>query len=553
MKQNAAIYYIPDGYDTHHRHLMGRRAAGEAFLKAYANYSGVDEMYCYIGQAQYYKDFCTRVGQLCDSPPELKAIANTEPETMNQLGCLYYPAPGIADIAWQRRHFPEVSYSICGITHTTASKGVIQGVSQLFTAPVEPWDAIICTSHSVQTMLKNLIEQWQDYLQHRLGKKVSMPVKLPVIPLGVDYQQLAEFKEQEVYRQAIRDKLGIGSNDTVFLFFGRLSFHAKANPLPMFRALGLAAKKTKQPLHLIMAGWFANDTIQQTFIMAAQHACPDVKIHFVDGRKPDVREKIWYAADIFTSLSDNIQETFGLTPLEAMAAGLPVVVSDWNGYRDSVRDGEDGFLIPTYAPIPGVNEDIAYLYETDSINYDFYIGSMSLSVAIDHEAVAQAYIKLIEDKSLRLKLGQQAQAQVKKKFDWKVIIKQYQVLWQKLEKCREKESIIPDYKGTNPLALDPMEYFQHYPTYLIDMDTKVARKSKVITKDLQALLKMPVISYTDRLFKDGDCIEVFENLSTKNQVLSTIIDKLPNIAVNHIIRIVAWLAKAGVVTLSCES
>ena len=38
--------------------------------------------------------------------------------------------------------------------------------------------------------------------------------------------------------------------------------------------------------------------------------------------------------DIFVSLSDNIQETFGLTPLEGMASGLPVVATDWNGYRD---------------------------------------------------------------------------------------------------------------------------------------------------------------------------------------------------------------------------
>ena len=42
-----------------------------------------------------------------------------------------------------------------------------------------------------------------------------------------------------------------------------------------------------------------------------------------------------------------MQESFGLTPIEAMAAGLPRVISDWDGYRDSVNDGEDGFLIRT--------------------------------------------------------------------------------------------------------------------------------------------------------------------------------------------------------------
>ena len=31
----------------------------------------------------------------------------------------------------------------------------------------------------------------------------------------------------------------------------------------------------------------------------------------------------WRAADLFVSLSDNVQETFGLTPVEAM--GVPMV------------------------------------------------------------------------------------------------------------------------------------------------------------------------------------------------------------------------------------
>ena len=39
------------------------------------------------------------------------------------------------------------------------------------------------------------------------------------------------------------------------------------------------------------------------------------------------------ASNLVLSLVDNIQETFGLSIAEAMAAGRPVVASNWNGYE----------------------------------------------------------------------------------------------------------------------------------------------------------------------------------------------------------------------------
>ena len=43
-----------------------------------------------------------------------------------------------------------------------------------------------------------------------------------------------------------------------------------------------------------------------------------------------------------------------------MAAGLPVVVTDWNGYKDTVRDKKDGYRIKTISMTSPGGHDLAY-------------------------------------------------------------------------------------------------------------------------------------------------------------------------------------------------
>ena len=247
-------------------------------------------------------------------------------------------------------------------------------ITEYVTSPVEVWDALICTSHAVKSNVERLIQGQQEYLASRTGANQFTSPQLPVIPLGVDASKFAADTDK---RSQWRKQLGLNENDLAVIFVGRLSFHAKAHHVPMYLALERAARMTGKSITVILAGWFANEPIEKIFHDDAARYCPSVRVEFLDGRKPDIRYSIWQAADIFLSLSDNLQESFGLTPVEAMAASLPVVVSDWDGYRDTVRDGVDGFRIACASPAPGLGGDLAARFELGYDDYDHYCSTTS--------------------------------------------------------------------------------------------------------------------------------------------------------------------------------
>ena len=66
---------------------------------------------------------------------------------------------------------------------------------------------------------------------------------------------------------------------------GRLAFHAKANPMPMYAGLEEATKRTGKKVILVLAGWFGSDAVRDQFAAAAKILAPTLKVVSVDGRK----------------------------------------------------------------------------------------------------------------------------------------------------------------------------------------------------------------------------------------------------------------------------
>lgn len=449
---------------------MGRQAASAGFLKALARYTTEESLYCFTTNQTGFEEFCQQVRPWLKNSVSLRWIPAHNSHSLSKPGTLYKPDPLITQLAWQRRYGNQQAYSLCGITHTLASKEVMAGIGDLLIAPVEAWDAIICTSQTTKTTIERLLETQADYLAQRIGVKPDHKIQLPVIPLGVDCDAFPQEQTAKNIRQQLRQELGIGANDLVVLFVGRLIFHAKAHPVPMYLAVEKAAQTTKTKVHLIQAGWFEEQQQEFSFKQCAALLSPSVNPIFIDGRQSNIREAIWSVADIFISLADNIQETFGLTPIEAMAAGLPVVVSDWNGYQETVRDGVDGFRIPTLMPPTGCGLDFAASYDDNSLNYSTYIGHISLITAVDIDACAQALSSLFNQPELRQRMGENARKRARQIYDWSIIIPAYENLWEELTELRLQATTTTPINSAippHPLCDDPCRLLSHYPTKIL--------------------------------------------------------------------------------------
>lgn len=546
----SCIYYHPEAYSTAGPKLMGRNAAGESFLKGYLSHSSSKEFWVQVDNRDHSKYFAQAV-QESGRNELVNTVTKTTLGNLYKAGTVYYPGPGIGEHAFHRASYGHGSWSLCGITHTTSSAGAMDSIAALLTSPVQPWDALICTSTAVKDNVIRLLQAQADYLKDRLGiTKLVLPI-MPVIPLGI---HTADFKYTDAQRLIARSSLGVDENTLVVLYMGRLSFHAKAHPLAMYQALEDAARDTGKKVVLVECGWHANEFIAKAYSDAAKVACPSVHVVTLDGRKAENRQTAWASADVFCSLSDNIQETFGIVPIEAMATGLPVVVSDWDGYKDTVRDGIDGFRVPTLMPQAGLGGDLALRHALNIDSYDMYCGHTSTLVAVDVQTTAQAFIKLFNSAELRKQMGEAGLKRAQEVYDWAVIIPQYEALWAKQTEIRLAQG--KDLKPLPhpwPARMDPFHSFASYPTHMLTPETKL---SLVGTKQqamqwVKEAMQLKMVDYAKVVLPAEQEIEAVLNAATEEpQAALALIGSIESKRKAFVLRGLGWLVKLGVLKVS---
>ena len=542
----SCIYFHPEAYTTRGPNLMGRNAAGESFLRGFIKWSQSSDLWIFVEAEEHANAFKELFGACCGGK-DIRFLGPGCIEDLRQVGSIFYPGPGLNKLSLNRSHYGKAAWSICGITHTTASERAMDSIVDIPTSPVESWDSLICPSAAVKGHVQVMLEAQSKFLKDHLGATcISLP-EIPVIPLGVHTEDFCSTAEEKAHA---RSEMGIAEDELVVLYVGRLSFHAKAHPLVMYQALEAACRATGRKVSLVESGWHGNDHIKSAFKVAAEIACPSIRVIQLDGRKPLDRKKGWASADVFCSLPDSVQETFGIVPIEAMAAGLPVVVSDWDGYRDSVRDHVDGFRIPTVMPPTGYGLDLAQRHALGLDSYDRYCGYTSSLISVDIDAAIEAFIKLFDSKNLRAEMGTNGRERAKNSYDWRVIIAKYDELWesQRLKRLAAEGKIrkIPRVAS----QLDPFYAFQGYPTTQLGAEQKLDLRHSGLNnskRQFDQLNDLAMVNFAEYIIPSKEeSRKLLELLPDGAKTVNEILDNFPADRRVNLHRALVWFLKLGI-------
>jgi len=164
--------------------------------------------------------------------------------------------------------------------------------------------------------------------------------------------------------------------------------------------------------------------------MLAKQEGVEGSVTFTGRKQREVLKYYYSAADIF--ITTPWYEPFGITPLEAMACGTPVIGSNVGGIKYTVEEGKTGFLVPPNDP----------------------------------DALASKIETLMCDERLFNAMQHNSTKRVNKHFTWKSVALSCHCLYEKILLAKKRESVRSNVITLESLSLKNASYLLNDPFYL---------------------------------------------------------------------------------------
>ncbi len=442
--------------------ILGRKVANIKFLSALLSDGYFDEYHFFLpdrGMATSLRNHLKKVALPIVEENRVRIFDRRElPKKLNETSyhCFHLSdcITSQPNVARLRNRYSQKIFPITGTIHSLSYSNFADPFLRHLWPGTTARDAIVCTSSLGQRAVSNFFDWLRE--SYALNQTRFPAPVLARIPLAVDTDELQPGKRKDT------------DGPVRLLVFGRISHHSKMDLLPLVRALHRLFSDGLEPasVELILAGWADDD---DDFLPTLRDYVKNVGIQTTIRLRPSETEKaaLFRAADIFLSIADNPQETFGISMVEAGAFGLPSIASEYDGYRDIIIHNNTGILVPTMGPDETPDADLL----SPVIFDNQYHLLLSQRTVVEIPALANALKVLIESPQKRREMGVAARQRVLDKFTWPKVIEQHRRLWDDLWRAPvDAESLRAP---NHPQAIPYGRIFGHYTSTTLSPKTQV--------------------------------------------------------------------------------
>lgn len=491
---------------------MGRGFANYSFFKALLKYGHFDEYHFFLIDHSHKKSFEEIHGPYLEkigAGSRIKLFYRTEmPKITSQHDYTVFHQTDHISLFNSLCHFRNrhASFPVTSFIHSISYPGMMLNLQEMHFGGVTSSDAIICSSKSGKDVLLNCFEQI------RLMRDIPLPpIKMEVIPFGFEGSVF-----DGIGREASRRHMGLPPDEIMALCFGRFSEYDKMDLFPLLQAFHKIYRKGR-PWRLVLAGAAHQPEYVKMVEMWTKALGLEEAVTIKIDLPEDEKIALFKSADFFVSPSDNLQETFGLTLIEALAAGLPLVVSSFSGYRE--------ISTPDVAIAVTTRWSDLDLFKAIEFGPLFHEGVLhryiAQSVHVDIEQLSMSMLELFSNPGRCRKMGEAARKRFNEHYDYRIIIERLEALWMKLKRQFERESVK---KRGVPLFPDYFQAFSHYFSEILGLKTDV-RNTPFAEKLIELGQNYPLYTGMEQLI-DRENVRRIIAYTSEPKTIREIIDQL---------------------------
>lgn len=452
------LYASMDGFQYYIRSkpLWGAYVAMETFARGLLEYGHFDEYHAYYDRRVLRTFSADEAKRAYFRFEKLKVLSvNTllkNPDV--DYGVLHFEQFSPYEELFLRSILSRKNIPVTRRAYTVATQGHLCGfLDTCFPCGGgRPYDSIIVPSRAT----REAVVAYMDHVSSVTSGRLLYRGRVDVIPHGICLEQ---FQLRD--RLRCREKFAIPAHAIVFLSMARITWASKMNYDRLLEFFSQLTHRTAAEVYLVIAGADRDNEARELIAIADKLGITD-KMKIIANFKDEDKADILGCGDIFISLSDNLQESFGIALVEAMALGLPVICTDWDGYKDVVDEGITGYRIPTVWRVRECGEDMLINFRKDPWDLTV-IHRLSRDIQMDTDLLLARALELIDHEGLRKRMGQNGRRKAETMYSIKTEIAQCEALWEELGQIAEKDR--QEYADLHSLLnYDYPRHFRSYPT-----------------------------------------------------------------------------------------